>query len=75
MYFIEIKKKSMHIFYIFSHFFIYFDAPPKLIEHILDECHRDIDIVRLKIYKQFIPSKQECTFHEEMLSPPYRYDF
>ncbi|XP_032668837.1 probable 28S ribosomal protein S6, mitochondrial [Odontomachus brunneus] len=55
-----------------NHFCIYFDAPPKLIDHILDEYHRDIDIVRLHIYKQFIPSEVECTFHEEMLPPPYR---
>lgn len=60
---------------IFSHFLIYFDAPPQQIEKIIDECNRDVDIVRLKIYKQNEPIKKECTFHEEMLPPAYRYGF
>lgn len=55
-----------------NHFFIYFDVPPKEVESILDKCNRDIDIVRLKIFKQNTPFKVECTFHEEMLPPPYR---
>jgi len=41
---------------------------------MLDEYQRDVDIVRLKIYKQNKDSKKECTFEEEMLPPPYRYD-
>ncbi|XP_011876746.1 PREDICTED: probable 28S ribosomal protein S6, mitochondrial [Vollenhovia emeryi] len=55
-----------------NHFFIYFDVPPKELGTIMDQCNRDIDIVRLKIYKQNSPVKKECTFHEEMLPPPYR---
>lgn len=55
-----------------NHFFICFDAPPKQLEKIVDECNRDIDIVRLKIFKQINPTKQKCTFHDEMLPPAYR---
>lgn len=67
--------RYIHVsFYIFSHFFIHFDAPPQHIKKILEECKRDIDIVRLKIFKQIEPIKQECTFHDEMLPPAYRYD-
>lgn len=55
-----------------NHFFICFDASPKLIEKITDEGNRDIDIVRLKIFKQVEPKNKECTFHEEMLPAAYR---
>ncbi|XP_029156402.1 probable 28S ribosomal protein S6, mitochondrial [Nylanderia fulva] len=55
-----------------NHFLIYFDAPPKEIEKINDEYNRDIDVIRAKIFKQNIPREQQCTFHEEMLPPPYR---
>lgn len=55
-----------------NHFLIYFDVPPKEVEKIHDEYKRDIDIVRATIYKPNKPSKQNCTFHEEMLPPPYR---
>lgn len=48
--------------------------PPREIDKIMDKYNRDIDIVRLKIYKQNQPVKMECTFHEEMLPPPYRCD-
>lgn len=62
-------------FYISSNFFIYFDVPPVEIDKILDKCNRDIDIVRLQIYKhEPIKKERKCTFHEEMLPPPYRYD-
>ncbi|KAL0103608.1 hypothetical protein PUN28_017706 [Cardiocondyla obscurior] len=55
-----------------NHFFIYFDAPPQELNQILDKCNRDMDVVGIKIYKQNEPSNKECTFHEEMLPPPYR---
>ncbi|KAL6266676.1 probable 28S ribosomal protein S6, mitochondrial [Pogonomyrmex barbatus] len=55
-----------------NHFFLYFDVPPTEVEKIIDKCNRDIDIVRSKIYKKYIPFKKTCTFHEEMLPPPYR---
>ncbi|XP_020297234.1 probable 28S ribosomal protein S6, mitochondrial [Pseudomyrmex gracilis] len=61
-----------HVYKEADHFLIYFDAPSKEIEKILDECNRDVDIVRLKIYKQTELQKKPCTFHEEMLPPPYR---
>ncbi|XP_029681024.1 probable 28S ribosomal protein S6, mitochondrial [Formica exsecta] len=55
-----------------NHFLIHFDVPPKDIDKILDECNRDVDIVRLRIFKQNKPIKKDCTFHEEMLPPSYR---
>ncbi|EFN88032.1 probable 28S ribosomal protein S6, mitochondrial [Harpegnathos saltator] len=55
-----------------NHFCIWFDAPPRLIEHIVDEGRRDIDIIRIKVYNHLKPPKTECTLHEEMLPPPYR---
>ncbi|XP_070164285.1 small ribosomal subunit protein bS6m [Polyergus mexicanus] len=61
-----------HIYREANHFLIHFDVPPKDIDKILDECNRDIDIVRLRIFKQNKPIKTDCTFHEEMLPPPYR---
>lgn len=61
------------LFYIFSHFLIHFDVPPKELDKILDECNRDVDIVKLRIFKKNEPIKKDCTFHEEMLPPPYRY--
>lgn len=61
-----------HVHHEASHFFIFFDIPPREIDKIMDKYNRDIDIVRLKIYKQNEPVKTECTFHEEMLPPPYR---
>ncbi|XP_011169214.1 probable 28S ribosomal protein S6, mitochondrial [Solenopsis invicta] len=61
-----------HVYREANHFFIYFDAPPHEIDKITDKCNRDIDIVRSKIFKQNEPSKVKCTFHEEMLPPPYR---
>ncbi|XP_014478693.1 PREDICTED: probable 28S ribosomal protein S6, mitochondrial [Dinoponera quadriceps] len=55
-----------------NRFFICFDAPSNSIDYILDECKRDIDVVKLLIFKQFVPVKKECTFQEEMLPPAYR---
>lgn len=55
-----------------NHFLIYFDVPPKEVEKIYDEYKRDIDILKATILKPNISSKQNCTFHEEMLPPPYR---
>lgn len=48
--------------------------PPKEIDKVLDKYHRDIDIIRVSIFKQYKPINKECTFHEEMLPPPYRYN-
>lgn len=55
-----------------NHFCIRFDAPPRLIDNVIEECSRDIDIIRIRVFKQLIPSETECTLHEEMLPPPYR---
>jgi len=41
---------------------------------MMDEYQRDVDIVRLKIYKENKDDKKQCTFDEEMLPPPYRYN-
>ncbi|XP_012225659.1 small ribosomal subunit protein bS6m [Linepithema humile] len=65
-------KSHQHVHREANHFLICFDAPPNQLEKIFDECNRDVDIVRLKIYKQNEPIKKECTFHKEMLPPAYR---
>lgn len=46
--------------------------PPKDLEKVKDIYSRDIDIVRINVYKQQQPINVECTVHEEMLPPPYR---
>jgi len=61
-----------HVYHEANHFFIYFDAPPQEIDKVVDKCQRDMDIVKSQIYKQNEPSNKKCTFHEEMLPPPYR---
>ncbi|XP_050448644.1 probable 28S ribosomal protein S6, mitochondrial [Cataglyphis hispanica] len=61
-----------HIYKEANHFLIHFDIPPKEMEKILDQYNRDVDIVKLKIFKKNEPIKKDCTFHEEMLPPPYR---
>ncbi|XP_018396862.1 PREDICTED: probable 28S ribosomal protein S6, mitochondrial [Cyphomyrmex costatus] len=55
-----------------NHFFIYFDVPPEEVDKILDKYNRDIDIVKLSIFKQQKLPDKKCTFHQEMLPPPYR---
>jgi hypothetical protein len=62
------------LYFICSHFFLRFDIPPTELNKIVDEYERDVDIVRLKIYKENEGNKIQCTFDEEMLPPPYRYD-
>lgn len=63
-----------HVHHEANNFFIYFDVPPLEIDKIIDKCNRDIDIVKLQIYKhnESINKEHRCTFHEEMLPPPYR---
>ncbi|XP_072752524.1 small ribosomal subunit protein bS6m [Anoplolepis gracilipes] len=55
-----------------NHFLIHFDIPPKEIDKIVDEYNRDTDIIRSRVFKQREPIKINCTFHDEMLPPPYR---
>ncbi|XP_012055678.1 PREDICTED: probable 28S ribosomal protein S6, mitochondrial [Atta cephalotes] len=55
-----------------NHFLIYFDVPSNEVDKIIDKYNRDIDIVKSKIFKQNKSNNTKCTFHEEMLSPPYR---
>lgn len=56
-----------------GHFIIHFDAPPRKIEDLLEECGRDIDIIRNRVYKKEVEPSIPCTFDEEMLPPSYRY--
>ncbi|XP_034172721.1 mitochondrial ribosomal protein S6 isoform X1 [Osmia lignaria lignaria] len=55
-----------------GHFFLAFDAPPAAIDKIVDECKRNLSIVRVRVYLQNEPQQVECTFAEELLPPPYR---
>ncbi|XP_012148461.1 mitochondrial ribosomal protein S6 [Megachile rotundata] len=56
-----------------GHFFMSFDVPPASTFKILDECQRNLSIVRVKIYlRNEPPENVECTFGDEMLPPPYR---
>lgn len=52
---------------------ICFDIPPLSLEKIKDEYKRDVDIIRIKVYKQTEPVKNECTFHDELLPAVHRY--
>jgi hypothetical protein len=38
-----------------------------------EEYGRDVDIVRRRIFKMETPEEFECTLHEEILPPAYRY--
>lgn len=56
-----------------AHYFIWYcDVPPRSLPLLNDEHSRDIDIIRSRYYTPTKPSTEECTFHEEMLPPPYR---
>ncbi|XP_033340151.2 mitochondrial ribosomal protein S6 [Megalopta genalis] len=58
-----------------GYFFFSFDAPPISLQDLSDECNRDIDIVRSKIYKPTQttpPPNYVCTLEEELLPPAYR---
>ncbi|XP_076245319.1 mitochondrial ribosomal protein S6 [Calliopsis andreniformis] len=56
-----------------SHFMFCFDVPPVSLKELQDEYLRDIDIIRVRIYKQNLPTTQrECTLEEELLPPPFR---
>ncbi|XP_015109048.1 probable 28S ribosomal protein S6, mitochondrial [Diachasma alloeum] len=53
-----------------SYFILHFNAPPTKLDDFLEECGRDVDLIRSRVYRQH---KEEepipCTFHEEMLQP------
>ncbi|CAD6218888.1 GSCOCG00011487001-RA-CDS [Cotesia congregata] len=56
-----------------NYYVIHFDVPPRKIDDLLEEYGRDIDIIRSRIYKKPDDKEQpQCTWHEEMLPPPYR---
>jgi small subunit ribosomal protein S6 len=38
-----------------------------------EEYGRDVDIVRRRIFRIETPEEFECTLHEEILPPAYRY--
>lgn len=56
-----------------SYFILHFDAPPRKLEDFLEECHRDIDLVRTRVFKVDEEKSRACTWHEEMLPPADRY--
>lgn len=49
-----------------------FSAPPSKLESMFEEYRRDVDIIRVRIYKSQEEDHQECTIEEEMKPPPYR---
>lgn len=55
-----------------GHFLLCFDAPPASLKLIQDDCNRNLEIIRVRIFKQNEPETMECTLHEELLPPPYR---
>ncbi|XP_008213719.1 probable 28S ribosomal protein S6, mitochondrial [Nasonia vitripennis] len=55
-----------------NYFIIHFDLPPSKLATLNEECQRDIDIVKCKIYNKNEDKKIECTLHEELLPPAYR---
>ncbi|XP_076177609.1 mitochondrial ribosomal protein S6 [Ptiloglossa arizonensis] len=55
-----------------GYFFLCFDVPPSSIKDLIDEYKRDVDIVRVNIFKQNTESDIKCTIEEELLPAPYR---
>ncbi|KAJ8678967.1 hypothetical protein QAD02_014754 [Eretmocerus hayati] len=57
-----------------NYFIIYFDTAPKTLIELNAAYKRDADIVRHQIFAANNLEKVQCTFHEEMLPPPFRPD-
>lgn len=57
----------------FSYFLLNFAAPPTSISDIVDHSQRDIDVLRPYVFKTEPPAQVQCTLHEEIKPPPYRY--
>ncbi|XP_046984495.1 probable 28S ribosomal protein S6, mitochondrial [Schistocerca americana] len=57
-----------------SYFLIEFDTSPKTIDYLIDEFHRDVDVLRSRIYRSHEKEEFECTFEEECLPAAYRKD-
>ncbi|XP_034951527.1 probable 28S ribosomal protein S6, mitochondrial [Chelonus insularis] len=66
------NKIHRHARYIILHV----DFPPRSIPSLMDEFNRDLDIIRNRVYVKPDENAEtpECTWHEEMLPPPYRAD-
>lgn len=55
-----------------SYFLMHFDCATNLIADFREEYSRDIDIVRVNVFKVEEPPTLECTLDEELLPPAYR---
>lgn len=54
-------------------YFIYkFDAPPEKLDDITDECNRDLNVVRKRVFKIQPPLNDPCTLESELQPPAYR---
>jgi hypothetical protein len=56
-----------------SYFLFEFICPPASLRDLQEEYSRDVDIVRRRIFRLETPEEFECTLHEEMQPPAYRY--
>ncbi|PNF37432.1 putative 28S ribosomal protein S6, mitochondrial [Cryptotermes secundus] len=56
-----------------SYFVFQFICPPASLHDLEEEYGRDVDIIRRRIFKVEAPEEFECTLHEEILPPAYRY--
>lgn len=57
-----------------SQFMYTFDVPTKMVDELNEEGHRDVDIIRMAIYKIKEHEPIPCTLHDEMKEPAYRED-
>ncbi|XP_058793912.1 small ribosomal subunit protein bS6m [Phymastichus coffea] len=57
-----------------NYFIIHFDVPPTSLKRLSEECLRDVDIIRLRIYTKNESKIDKCTLHEEIQPPAYRPD-
>ncbi|BET01172.1 ribosomal protein, S6 [Nesidiocoris tenuis] len=57
-----------------SYFVVSFTAPPSKLPVIEDECRRDVDVIRKRIYKAVEPDSHDCRIEEEIKPAPYRLE-
>ena len=56
-----------------SYFVYKFDSPPNSLKNLYEECERDIDVIRQRIYKvQEDLVTHDCTLHDDLQPPAYR---
>lgn len=58
-----------------AHYFLFtIDLSMPHMQEFKDECQRDLDIIRAKIFKILPVNTTPCTLEEELVPPSYRED-